>query len=160
MGGLRERVTSLWLFKSFIWGSSSGFPLANHLTLPGSESTFGLTQGPPLCMCTSLSQDGFPCRGLWEAWYHLLWGCAPSLFDPQGGFLNMCSQGGLLDLKNEKYVVSLSLIWAGLSSSLLLPLSLSWSICPQGTDSSCSAWGPSISCLNISVIIQCIEFCD
>ena len=40
-------------------GISSGFPLANHLALPGSESIFGLSQGPPLCACASLSQDGF-----------------------------------------------------------------------------------------------------
>ena len=32
----------------------------------------------------------------------------------------MCSQGDLLDLKNEEYVVSLSLSWAELSSSSLL----------------------------------------
>ena len=37
-----------------------------------------------------------------------------------------------------------SLIWAGLSSSS----SSTWSICPQGTNPSCSAWGPSISCLS------------
>ena len=35
----------------------------------------------------------------------------------------MCSQEALLDLENEKYVVCLSLIWEGLSSSLPLPLS-------------------------------------
>ena len=45
----------------------------------------------------------------------------------------MCSWEGLLDLENEDYVVSLSLIWAGLNFSSLLLLSLSWSICPQGT---------------------------
>ena len=33
----------------------------------------------------------------------------------------MCSREGLLDFENEEYVVSLSSIWAGLSSSLLLP---------------------------------------
>ena len=59
----------------------------------------------------------------------------------------MCCWGGLLDLKNEKYVVSLSFIQAGLSCSLILPLSLSWSTFPQGTDSGCSACGPSISYL-------------
>ena len=31
MGGLRDRVASLWQFKSLIWGISSGFLLANHL---------------------------------------------------------------------------------------------------------------------------------
>ena len=40
-------------------GISSRFPLVNHLSLPGSESIFGLSQGPPMCACTSLSQDGF-----------------------------------------------------------------------------------------------------
>ena len=38
----------------------------------------------------------------------------------------------------------LSLFWAGLSFSSLL---LFWSICPQGMNFSCSAWGPFISCL-------------
>ena len=47
----------------------------------------------------------------------------------------MCSWEGLLDLKNEKYVVSLTLIWAGLSFSSLMLLSSSWSICPQETNS-------------------------
>ena len=106
----------------------------------------------PLCVHASLSQDGFQRRGLWEGWQHLLWGGAPFLFGPWGAFLHMHSWEGLLDLKNEKYVVSLSLIWAGLSSSLFLPLSLSWSICPQGTDFSCLAWGPSISCLSYFAI--------
>ena len=32
----------------------------------------------------------------------------------------MCSQGGLLNLKNEKYMVSLFFTQAGLSFSLLL----------------------------------------
>ena len=52
----------------------------------------------------------------------------------------------------------LSLIWAGLSSSLL-PF---WSVCPQGRN--CSAWGPSISCLRgrIYFVIYFFHFnvCD
>lgn len=44
--------------RSLIWGTSPGFPLANHLALLGSESIFGITQGPPLCARESLSQDG------------------------------------------------------------------------------------------------------
>ena len=40
----------------------------------------------------------------------------PPFLAPGGAFLHMCSREGLLDLKNEKYVVSLSFIWAGLSS--------------------------------------------
>ena len=47
-------------------------------------------------------------------------GWRPLPFGPRGAFLCMCS---VLDLGNEEYVVSLSLICAGLSSSLLLPLS-------------------------------------
>lgn len=72
-------------------------------------------------------------------------GWCPSLFDPWGAFLCLCSQGGLFDLKDKKYMVSLSFMQTGLSSSLVLPLSLSWSIYPQETNSSCLAWGSSIS---------------
>lgn len=43
----------------FYGSSPSQLPLANHLVLSGLESEFGLTQGPPLCAHTSLSQDGF-----------------------------------------------------------------------------------------------------
>ena len=55
-------------------------------------------------------------------------GDAPSLCDPSRDFMHMYSWEGLLDLKNEKYVVSLSLVWAGLSSSLALPLLFSKSV--------------------------------
>ena len=44
--------------------------------------------------------------------HHLLRGDALSLFDLQG---DLRSQGGVLHFKNEKYVVFLSLVWAGLS---------------------------------------------
>ena len=33
-----KRVVPSWWFESFIWGTSSGFPLASHLALPDSES--------------------------------------------------------------------------------------------------------------------------
>ena len=46
-------------------------------------------------------------------------------FDHQGTLLCLCVLGDLLDLNNEESVVSLCLIHAVLSSSLLLPLSLS-----------------------------------
>lgn len=45
---------------------------------------------------------------------------------PQGVFLHVCSQGDLLVLRTEKYVVSLSFVHAGFSSSLPLPWSLPW----------------------------------
>ena len=57
----------------------------------------------------------------------------------------MCSWEGLLDLENEKYVVSLSLTWAGLSFSLLL-LSSHWSL-STGDKLQLLSLGPSISCL-------------
>ena len=66
---------------------------------------------------------------------------APPLSDLWGNFQCLCCSGELLDLKNESYLVFLSFILAGCSSLLLLPYS--WIICPQETDSSCSAWDPS-----------------
>lgn len=70
---------------------------------------------------------------------------------PWGSFLQMPSlqesSECFLNLKNQKSVISLSFIRAGLNFSLPLLLSLSWSIRLQGTDSSCSTWSPSLSCL-------------
>ena len=56
----------------------------------------------------------------------------------------MYSQEGLLDLKTEKYVVSVFYLGRAQPPLWLL---LFWSVCPQGTNSSCPAWDPSISCL-------------
>ena len=56
MGRLREESLShtlrtVWMpFK----GHFSGFPLASHLELPGSQSIFGVSQDLPLCVCTHL----------------------------------------------------------------------------------------------------------
>ena len=62
----RERAMSFWGGLNHLYGgSSSGFPLANHLALLGSESVFGLTR-VLLCAWASISQDGFKCKGLWE----------------------------------------------------------------------------------------------
>ena len=55
--GLQERVTPFQSFKSLIWGISSRFPLSNHLDLAGSDLVFGVSQDPPMCEHTSLSQD-------------------------------------------------------------------------------------------------------
>ena len=35
-------------------GISCGFPSDCHLALPGSESVFGISQGPPMCVCVHL----------------------------------------------------------------------------------------------------------
>ena len=45
-------------------GISSGFPLTSHFDLPGSQSIFGDSQDPPICVDTSLSQDGFYRKGI------------------------------------------------------------------------------------------------
>ena len=72
-------------------------------------------------------------------WCHLL-------FDLGGAFPCVYSQEGLLNFKNEEYVVS----YLGRLSFSFLWLSSPWSICPQETNSSCSAWSPSNSCLTFS----------
>ena len=58
---------------------------------------------------------------------------APLIFGPQGAFPHMYSQEGLPDLRNEKYLASLSSIWAGLHSSLLVIIFI-LGTCPQGTN--------------------------
>ena len=43
----RRECTCFAGIKSLVRGSPSGLPLVNHLA----SSSFGLTQGPPLCVC-------------------------------------------------------------------------------------------------------------
>ena len=142
-----KRIIPSRQFESLIWGISSGFPLANHLALPGSASIFAISLDP--LMCAGISQPRWipekrPVCRLVLFTYGSDGSDTPSHLTSKQTF-----QEGLLDLENEKYVISLSLTWAGLSSSLFLPLSSSQSLCPQGTYFSCSAWGPSISSLKI-----------
>ena len=135
---LSRTLVAVWI--TFM-GISSGFSLTNHLALSGPESVFGLSQGSPVCVCVcvcvcaSLSQDGFQQRGLQVVesltmrWQH------PLSFDLQGAFLCMCSQGGLLDFKNEKYVVFYLLSWQGPESSInpaFMGFLLLWNFCPRG----------------------------
>ena len=80
-----------------LWWSESltrAFLLASSGQSPGSESVSGASQGPPLCACASLSQDGFQCRGLWVGWHHLLWGGAPFL-SGQGSPQELITEGSL-----------------------------------------------------------------
>ena len=90
---------SAWL-SVHIWYNSASSPVRVHLLAKMDSSTETLESLTPPIM----------------GWH-------PSLFSPQGTFLCMNSWKDLFDLKNEKYVVSLSFIWAGSSSSLPLPLS-------------------------------------
>ena len=49
-GELRvSRVVPSWQFELLSWGISSGFPLANHFDLPGSQFIFGISQDPSVC---------------------------------------------------------------------------------------------------------------
>lgn len=118
----RERQVLLAWFKWLIWGSSSGFSLAS----PSSVWLRGL-----FCVLAHVSG---------KLTDHMVYLAPP----PPRSLLCMCNLGGggLFDLENENYVVSLS--QAGLQS-LLLPYFLSRSLFPQGTYSSCPAWGPSRS---------------
>ena len=86
-------VVPKWQWKLLIWGISSSFPLANHSDLPGSQSVFGISQDPLLCVHASLSQDGFYWKAVWVE--HPL---SSLSFGLQGNFLYMCGQGGLLTL--------------------------------------------------------------
>ena len=73
---------------------SSRFPLANHFAFPGSEPVFSVTEGPPLCASTSLSQHGLQRRGLWEGWHHPWWAGVAFLLAP-GEPLCTCVVGKL-----------------------------------------------------------------
>ena len=57
--GSSERELYHHGMKSLYGAISSGFPLANHLALPDSESMLGLSCCSAICVHASLSQDGF-----------------------------------------------------------------------------------------------------
>ena len=86
---------------SLISGSSSWplFSLANH---PASFPTSDLVQGPLRQASASFSQDGFHGRGRWEIHSAYYGRAVPLFFDPRGTFPHMCSQGSLLDPKNDR----------------------------------------------------------
>ena len=78
----------------------SGFPLASHFDLPGSQSVFGISQDPPKCAHTSLSQDGSYRRGLGVEHPMTLFPLQPA-----GSFSVHVWSGRFPDFRNEKYVV-------------------------------------------------------
>jgi len=85
-------LVAVWII---FWGLFSSFPLANHFDLPGSQSIFGVSQDPPMCLHTSLSQDAFYPKGVWVE--HPLTEFSSGL---QGAFLRMYGQGSLLTSRN------------------------------------------------------------
>ena len=76
--------------------------MASPYDLPGSQSTFGRSQDPPMHAHASLGQDGFHRKGIWVE--HPL---RELLLGLQGAFLRVGSQRSP-DFVNEKYVV-----WTG-----------------------------------------------
>ena len=106
-GGLRERIAPSWQFEPLIWGISSGFPLANHLALPCSLVRIWFILGSSY-VCTHLEctlsciLEKRPMGRLTS----LAMRCRLLPFDLRGTFLSMCNQEGLLDLENQKDVVS------------------------------------------------------
>ena len=83
----------------------------------------------------------------------LSWDDAATLLDLQGALLCMRSQEGLLNPENEECVVFYLLPGQGPASShhpALIEFLLLRNFCPQGRN--CSAQGPSISCLSLSLI--------
>ena len=109
-----------------MWDFSSGFSLTNHFNLLGSGSIFGISQDPLMCKYASLSQDGFYWKGL-KVEHHL----ALLLFELQGTFLYMCSQGGHWTSRMKN--MSSLIFFLGGAQSLLsfILLLIFWSFGPQ-----------------------------
>lgn len=85
-GRLRRESLNSWQFELLLWGISSGFPLAGHFDLPGSQFIFGISRDPPMCTHTSLSKMDFT-----EEAYG--WRTSPGitrLWPPGEPFLLMC----------------------------------------------------------------------
>lgn len=60
MGQAQKKFASLWLFESLTWSISSRFPFGQSSYLPGSESIFGLSQGPYVCSALSPTMGWCP----------------------------------------------------------------------------------------------------
>ena len=152
MGRFRGRVVPSWWFESRFGGISSRFVLADHFHLLASESIFGMSQGPPTCACSSLSQDGLQRRGLWATDIIRYEVTTPlPLLTSKEPFC-ACVVGEVFLTSRMRTRWPFIAYWTG--SSLLhhpafMEFLLSWSFCPQGRN--CSVWGPSISCLPVCV---------
>ena len=91
----------------------------------------------------SFSQDRFLQRGPWVDWHHLF-------FDLYGTSLCVSSWEHLLDFENETYVVSIFYLGRG----QLLSRSCCFAISVHRGQTSCLAWGPSISCLSLTSALK------
>ena len=128
LGALRESCPQGSLnhfYGSFILGFLWPVILLCLVLRLSSKFVLRLSQGPPMCVHVSLSQDGFQQRGVWVGWHHWLWGDASSVLTTKGLFRGRVVRKVSLTLRIRDMW---SLIWVGLSFSS----SSSWSICPQG----------------------------
>ena len=96
-------VTPAWQFKSLTWGTSSGFHLASHFALPGSQPMFGISQDPLTCALASVGQMDFTTKSSGQS---IPWHCSP--FGLRKAFSVPVCSGRPPDFENAKYVV-----WAG-----------------------------------------------
>ena len=116
-----DRLRESCALTTLTWGISSGFPLADHFDLLGSESIFSISQDPPMRACASLSQDGFYRRGIWAK--HLLTSLP---FRPPKSLSAHVWVGRSPDLRLRN-------MWSqGPASSVNCPAILSWNFSPQG----------------------------
>ena len=82
--------------------------LTNNSDLLGSESIFGISQDPPMCVYISPSQDGFHQRGLWVVSSIDI----TPLFNPKEPFCS-CVVRKIFRLWEWEICGLLSSIWAG-----------------------------------------------
>lgn len=136
-------------FKSFLWWQSSGFSLGQPFCFVWLQVCILSESGPsPVCVLVhDLAKMGSGTRVSGKLTEPVMVWCSPPFSDAKETFCTHVVWEVFLTSRMRN--VWSPFTWARFSLSLLLPLSLPWSICPQGTDCQCSAWGPSVSCLKM-----------
>ena len=147
-----KRIIPSRQFESLIWGISSGFPLANHLALPGSASIFAISLDP--LMCAGISQPRWipekrPVCRLVLFTYGSDGSDTPSHLTSKQTF-----QEGLLDLESEKSVVSIF----HLGRAQLFSRSCILEHLSTGNKFQLFSLGPFSSCLKITFGISDNQF--
>ena len=142
-------VAPLWQFELPLWGISNGFSCNQSFALLGSQSTCGRSQGPSLCVHTSLGSDGFYWKGVWVQ--NIPW--HDSLLTSEEPFWCTCGWGGLLtsEIRN---------VWSGQSPTFFLncPALLALEFPSRGNECPiASPWvvvgeRPIFSCLIVTII--------
>ena len=131
------------LYRAF----SSGFLLTNHFDLLSSKSVFCISQNPLICSCISQPSWIAPKRPMGKL-------DIQSPFSIQGAF----KWGRFSWFQEWEICGLLSLIWWAQTLLLVILILIFWSFYPLGMNSSCSTWGPSISCLKIIRDTYCSMF--